>query len=126
MLNSEHQRHQRHQKHHLKHPKVQRSEEHKQQNRHQIKTIDEFTVARIGRLWEQWSQADRRNGSNKHKFYRQVVNKATGLANVRLATVYVLLARLAAAQHQDAPQIGAYLRNSPTTTRPTNAEAGPI
>lgn|GEM_PF-6153033 len=100
MLNSGRQEHL-----HLEQFRRQRIEEHETQNRHQSEIIDEFTVARICRLWLQWPKADRLDGSSKHQFYRQVVSQTTGLTNVRLATVYVVLARMEAATYQDTPQI---------------------
>ena len=68
------------------------------QNQHQIATIDEFSVARIYRLWGNWLGAEMNEGNGKLAFYRNIIAKTTGLENIRLATVYVLLARLDAQQ----------------------------
>jgi len=63
-------------------------------NRHQIAAVDEFTVARIHRLWEDWLRASPPERRNKHQFYRQVIRQDSQLAELQLATVYVLLARM--------------------------------
>ncbi len=60
---------------------------------HQAVTIDEFTVARIQRLWKDWVRNSPPEQRNKHRFHQNVIKRATGLQQVRLATVYVLLAR---------------------------------
>ena len=62
-------------------------------NRHNIAKIDEFTVARISRLWESWLRQDRPERRNKHQFHRRVIARQPGLERVSLATVYVVLAR---------------------------------
>lgn len=62
-------------------------------NNHQVATIDEFTVARIHRLWEKWLQLSAPEQRSKHQFHRNVICRETGLEGIRLATVYVLLAR---------------------------------
>ena len=60
---------------------------------HQVTNIDEFTVARIHRLWERWLQDTAPEQRSKHLFHRTVISAAPGLEGIRLATVYVLLAR---------------------------------
>jgi len=60
---------------------------------HQAATLDEFTVARIHRLWEEWTRTRPLEEHNKHRFHQHVIKSASGLNRVRLATVYVLLAR---------------------------------
>lgn len=62
-------------------------------NIHQATTLDEFTVARVQRLWEDWLRTSPPEERNKHRFHQNVVKRTTGLEGVRLATVYVLLAR---------------------------------
>lgn len=61
--------------------------------RHQVSTIDEFTAARIHRLWGHWLRESPPERRNKHQFHRRVICKEPGLERIRLATVYVLLAR---------------------------------
>jgi len=90
--------------------------ENKHENRHQIETIDEFTVARIYRLWDDWLIACLPENPRKLEFYRQVVATASGLGSIKLATVYILLARLDAARRQDARE---------ESTQLSGAEAGP-
>lgn len=67
------------------------------QSSHQATMLDEFTVARIHRLWEEWLRARPPEEHNKHHFHQRVIKATTGLEYVRLATVYVLLARYDAA-----------------------------
>ncbi len=62
-------------------------------NTHQITDIDEFTVARIHRLWEDWLRISPPERRSKHQFHRRVICQEPGLAGIRLATIYVLLAR---------------------------------
>ena len=59
----------------------------------QLATIDEFTVARIERLWEAWLRTCTPEQRSKHRFHRNVIQREPGLEQIRLATVYVLLAR---------------------------------
>ena len=66
---------------------------HHQATTHQAATLDEFTVARIERLWERWLRTSPPEQRNKHRFHQNVIKRETGLERVRLATVYVLLAR---------------------------------
>jgi len=108
------QQHLRQRKHHS-HEKDSHS-----QTRHQIETIDEFTVARIYQLWDQWLLANLQNGKSKHEFYRDAINGTTGLEDIKLATVYVLLARLDAAECRATQQTSAPLSGTP------NAEANPV
>ncbi len=60
---------------------------------HQITTIDEFTIARIHRLWKQWLNSSPPERRTKHQFHRNVISREPGLGSIRLATVYVVLAR---------------------------------
>ena len=60
---------------------------------HQATNIDEFTVARIHRLWVKWLQNTATDQRSKHLFHRTVISETPGLEGIRLATVYVLLAR---------------------------------
>ena len=64
---------------------------------HQATTLDEFTVARIHRLWEDWLRLKPTENGNKHHFHQKVIKATAGLEYVRLATIYVLLARYDAA-----------------------------
>jgi len=89
---------------------------HGQQNHHQIDTIDEFSIARIYRLWENWIDTGSPESPKKLRFYRQVVASAPRLGYIRLATVYVLLARLDATRRGFAQE---------DTTPLSGTEAGP-
>ncbi len=60
---------------------------------HQATTLDEFTIARIHRLWDEWTRTRPHEDHNKHHFHQHVIKSTSGLKGVRLATVYVLLAR---------------------------------
>jgi len=64
---------------------------------HQATTLDEFTVARIHRLWEEWTRTRPLEEHNKHRFHQHVIKSTSGLNRIRLATIYVLLARYDAA-----------------------------
>lgn len=64
-----------------------------QPNQHQLATLDEFTIARIERLWNEWLENHPAEQPSKHQFHRRIISHEPGLQQIRLATVYVLLAR---------------------------------
>jgi len=89
-----------HPEHHQNHDPGQNTDHHRSdyQQRHQILTIDEFSAVRVHRLWDDWLSSHPPGGGAKHEFYRTIVSKTQGLDHVRLAAVYVMLARLDAQQ----------------------------
>ena len=93
---------------------------------YQIATIDEFSVARINRLWNNWLHTNPTNSRSKHEFYRSEICSTPGLQSIRLATVYVLLARLDAkyrkGDRQQAQEISTHL---PGADANADAKAGP-
>ena len=59
----------------------------------EVRAVDEFTSARIQRLWTDWLSERASQPSSKLRFHGEVIRHQPTLAHIRLATVYVVLAR---------------------------------